>query len=141
MSTKSVHKLTQDSVPGFFLIGIASYENDYRISWALNTSLGFNFIKSDYLSSVNKRLDVTQEFSMYYSQETNNFPFCRLISNRCDNGFLFEELKNIDFILTLEKSGDFMPDEAFIRSIRTIPFISMAILINTDILKSVSRIK
>lgn len=141
MSNKSVHKLPPETEKEVILVGIASHENDYRISWALNNNLGFQFVKADNHLSLNKRLNETQEFSMYISRNDEDGTVFKLISNRCDNGFLLEELRNIDFILVIEQVEKSIDIPELITKIRTIPFISAAFLLSTISAKGLGRIK
>lgn len=139
MSNKSVHKLQSENE--ITLIGIASHENDYRISWALNNTLGFHFIKADNHLSLNKRLNETQEFSMYISSTDDNSYLYKLISNRCDNGFLLEEMRNIDYVLVVEHSDVSFDIPALISKIRSIPFISAVFLLTGISAKGLGRLK
>jgi len=141
MGTKSVHKLSPVNESPFILIGISSHENDYRISWAINNTLGFNFIKTNNHKAFHKKFNETQEFSMYISSSDENSPVFKLISNRCDNGFLLEEFRTIDYVLLIENSDKLDDNSETVRQLKTIPFISTAFLINLSSLKNVSRIK
>ena len=76
----------------FTVMGISSHENDYRLSWCINEQLGLTFAKNDNLIAGNGK-----EFSCFAHEDDHQTLL--LISNRCDNGFLLEKLKNIDFIL------------------------------------------
>ena len=105
MGKKNVHKLSGEAETTVILIGISSHENDYRISWALNEHLGFRFTKSENYKVLNQRLKEFKEFSVYLYINNHDSNTYRLISNRCDDGFLIEELKNIDFLLLIEESG------------------------------------
>lgn len=140
MSKKNVHTLASDTNHNLIIIGIASHENDYRISWALNSTLELKFVKADNFQSFHKRFAETQEFSMYINPENDTFPLCKLISNRCDNGFLIEELRNLDYILLLENNENKLDKNWFIQQLRTIPFISTAFEINPATVKSIGRI-
>jgi hypothetical protein len=133
MSKKSVHKLSSEADTIVTLLGISSHENDYRISWALNEHLGFRFTKTENHKVLNQRLKQSQEFSTY--QFMNNDDSYRLISNRCDNGFLIEELKNIDFLLVIEENKTLISVQELIKRIKDIPFISAVFPIEISSLK------
>jgi hypothetical protein len=104
MQKKSIHKLSVPTEEPSLWLGISSHENDYRLSWALNQHLNINLVKSENHSVFNQKLNQNQEFSEYGYQNEQDIRF-RLISNRCENGFLLEEFKNIDFIFIVQ------PDE------------------------------
>jgi hypothetical protein len=106
--TKKKVKLRIDPDYNFSLIGIASHENDYRLSWALNRDLGFKLIKSEDIEIHPKNTDIIQSFVKYsYYNEEVMLEF-DLISNFCDNGHLVKELPNIDYFLKI--SGEFTVD-------------------------------
>lgn len=103
--TRKLHKLVVEDDYNFLLIGISSHENDYRISWAINTQLKMAFKRADNLQVHNPRINENQEFSLYqYTDPETNLHY-DLFSNRCDNGFFLEEIKNIDYLLKI--TGDF----------------------------------
>lgn len=141
MGTKSVLKLSPDFETPFILIGIASHENDYRISWALNTNLGFQFVKSENHRVFHKKFNELQEFSLYVSHSNNNGPSFKLLSNRCDNGFLLEDLKNIDFLMVVEEPDKLGDINNFVSQLKSISFISTAFVLNTTTLKNINRLK
>lgn len=99
---KTIHKLKIKKNPDFFLIGISSHENDYRLTWAINQSLGFQFTRINNLKSHNEKLNIDQEFSMFLYEDEEKQVRYNLISNRCENGFLISEHKNIDFFIYIQ---------------------------------------
>jgi hypothetical protein len=137
---KNIHTLSSATQPDFFLLGISSHENDYRISWALNNMLGLKLIKAENHKSLNKRLGETQEFSMYIGQTDEFSPIYKLISNRCDNGFLLEELKNIDYILRIEPFEAPIDIDSVFLKIKEIQLISAIFRLNPQSIKSISRL-
>ncbi|OFX46911.1 MAG: hypothetical protein A2X13_08060 [Bacteroidetes bacterium GWC2_33_15] len=102
---KKVHKLIFEPETGFKLIGISSHENDYRLSWALNKYLGYNFSKSENLLIQKPKHNIEQSFSVYIYNDEETFLQYQLIANNSENGFLIPELKNIDFFLKI--SGEY----------------------------------
>lgn len=137
---KNIHTLSSTTQPDFFLLGISSHENDYRISWALNNMLGLKLIKAENHKSLNKRLGEIQEFSMYIGQTDEFSPIYKLISNRCDNGFLLEELKNIDYILRIEPFEAPIDIDSVFLKIKEIQLISAIFRLNPQSIKSISRL-
>ncbi len=135
MGKKDVHKLSTKAEITIILLGISSHENDYRISWALNEHLGFRFTKTENHKVLNQRLKELQEFSTYHYTKNESSNTYRLISNRCDNGFLIEELKNIDFLLIIEEKEISTPIQELIANIKAIPFISAVFSIDLSSLK------
>lgn len=137
---KNLHTLSSPQQPVYFLLGISSHENDYRISWALNNLLGLKLIKADNLKSLNKRIGETQEFSMYVGQSDEFSPIYKLISNRCDNGFLLEELKNIDYILRIEPMESPLNIDNVLLKLKEVQLISAIFCLNPQTIKSISRL-
>jgi hypothetical protein len=138
--TKKSHKLTFEDDFRFILIGISSHENDYRVCWSLNNTLGTFLKRSENLTIYNSRLKQNQEFTMYQyaDQETlNNY---HLISNRCDDGFLLEEMSNIDYILKISgDAGKNFPAQ-LVHKLKKIDVITTAFEINPSILKSKKKL-
>jgi hypothetical protein len=99
MSKKKVHKLTSAGAVPYKLIGISSHENDYRLSWAANMQLGLNFRKTD--NFLPRQSTDELEFSVFQFTDEDCSCKLNLISNRCPDGFLIKELKNIDFFLQI----------------------------------------
>ena len=98
---KRVHKLILSDSNPYKLLGISSHENDYRLSWALNSKLGLNFRKTDNIHVQSSKKEGKLEFSVFKSAQEDKSLNMNLISNRCPNGFLITEMKNIDFFLQI----------------------------------------
>ena len=141
MGKKNVHKLSPEPAASIFIAGIASHENDYRISWALNDTLGWKLAKTENHLSLNKRLNVTQEFSKYSFHTNESSPSFTLLSNRCDNGFLLEQYKNIDFVLIIEDPAGHYNFSEFTAQLKNVPFISAVFPFEPKNLKNMDRLK
>jgi hypothetical protein len=102
--TKKIHKLTEKDEYPFKLAGISSAENDYRLSWSLNQILGLNLVRTDNLEIFHKRLEDKQAFSQFEYFDQDSLLQYRLISNRSINGYLLEEMTNLDYLLQI--TGD-----------------------------------
>ena len=140
MGKKDVHKLSPETKIAPILFGISSHENDYRLSWAINENLGFRFAKTENYISYNQRLNATQEFSAYCFTEDERANTYRLISNRCENGFLLDELKNIDFLLLIDPTDSAFQAIELMSRIKTIPFVSAIFAIEMNSLKNRKRL-
>ena len=88
----------KDSTPAasVTIFGISSHENDYRLSWCLNNELGLSFAQAEDWFETNDG----KEFSCFEHQDDDQL--LRLISNRCENGFLLKKYKNLDFLLRFQ---------------------------------------
>lgn len=138
MGKKNVHKLTEQDL-SLTLLGISSHENDYRISWAFNEHLNLHFKKTENHSFLHPKLAITLEFSQYLHEDQEAHSLFRLISNRCENGFLLEEYKNIDFFLLLD-TQDKEIVQSLIQGVKAIPFVSMIFTIDLSSLKNKNRL-
>lgn len=86
------------------VIGIASHENDYRFSWALNQELDLKLQKSDYLIFEEKEQETVQSFSLYEQKNKDTALQFAQVNNKCEAGFFLKRHKNIDFVLLI--AGD-----------------------------------
>jgi hypothetical protein len=98
---KKVYKLKGLQPENFRVICIASHQNHYRLSWALNRVLNIHFRQSDDLVIKHNKANVDQRFSKY-TFRTDATPITyHLISNKSEQGFLLKELVNIDYLLKI----------------------------------------
>jgi hypothetical protein len=138
MGKKNVHKLS-DTDQSYSLLGISSHENDYRISWALNEHLGFHFSKIENHSFFHPKFETTLEFSQYRYEDPENTLVYRLISNRCDNGFLLDDYKNIDFFLLVDSIDQSLVQQLLVQ-VKTNAFISVVFPIDFKLVKNRNRL-
>lgn len=138
---KKVHKLTEKEDYRFRLAGISSAENDYKLSWSLNQILGMNLVRINNLEVYHKRLDGKQAFSQFeYSDEETLIQY-RLISNRSINGFLLEEMTNLDYLLQISGDTDDGWLESLIEKINNIDGIILAFPLDPNTLKSRKKLQ
>ncbi len=100
-------KLTLDFIPDFefLLLGIVSYEKDYRLAWEINQKLLMDFARTGDHSVKHRQSGTEQLFSCYYYDDDNTYLNYRLLSNRSENGILLDAVKNIDYLLVI--SGEY----------------------------------
>ncbi len=98
MDKKNV-KLTFNPEYDFSLIGISSHEKDYRLVYLINTAMSFRFVKGNDLEISNPKFSEPQVFSVFEYPADAAHRSMRFVSNRCENGYLIEEYKNMDFFL------------------------------------------
>lgn len=138
---KKVHKLTEKEDYRFGLAGISSAENDYKLSWSLNQILGINLVRIGNLEVYHKRLDDKQAFSQFeYSDEETLIQY-RLISNRSINGFLLEEMTNLDYLLQISGDTDEGWLESLIEKMNKIDGIILAFPLDPNTLKSRKKLQ
>ncbi len=126
---KKIHKLAFDLESDFKLIGIASHENDYRLSWAINKSLNIDFVKSDDLLIYHPKHKIEAHYSMYTFFDEDNFISYHLISNKSEKGFLLPQMTNIDFILKISEETDSDQLNNLLRSLKKVDIIITAFFI------------
>lgn len=134
--TKKSHKLIIKDDFRFLLIGISSHENDYRVSWAMNNSLGISLRQTEKLDIYNPRINLNQVFSLYYYNDRETLLQYYLISNRCDNGFLLEEMPNIDYVIKISGEVGKNFSTQLINKLKKITIITTAFMIDPSTLKS-----
>lgn len=137
---KKLHKLVVEDDFNFLLIGISSHENDYRISWAINQQLKIAFKRTDNIQIHNPRTGDDKEFSLYTYTDPKTHLHYDLFSNRCDNGFFLEEMKNIDYLMRI--SGDFIKTfpAQMVNKLKKIDILTTAFEIDPLSLKSKKKL-
>lgn len=130
VTKKKVHKLDFKFENDFSLIGIASHENDYRLSWAINKYLNLDLVKVNDLSVSHPKHKISVNYSMYSCEDTNNYFLYNLISNKSEGGFLLPEMKNIDFVLRISGSPDMDFIQEILTKLKKIDIIITAFLID-----------
>ena len=124
----------------FQLIGISSHENDYHLSWAINKNIGLNLAKSKNLLIYNKQLKEQQEFSVFSFDNEDNFILFNLISNTSVNGFLFPEMRNIDFFLQIYDESDDKFILNLINKLNKIEIVNTSFIIDPKNLKAPEKL-
>ena len=134
-----VHKLQVENNIDFDLIGISSHENDYRLTWNINSALNFNFVRRDDLIIMEKNQEQHLAFSFFTYVDEETLILYNLLSNRCDNGFLLEEFKNIDFIIQVfgEYPDNYVP--LLLEELKQAKLIKLAFKIDMERLKTKSK--
>ena len=133
---KKIHKLTEKEDYPFRLAGISSAENDYRLCWSINKELGLNLVKTNNLEVFHKRLDDKQAFSQFEFLDEETLLQYRLISNRSINGYLLEEMTNLDYLLQITGDMDAGELDSLIDKLKSIQGIILAFPIDPLTLKS-----
>ncbi|HHJ10719.1 MAG TPA: IPExxxVDY family protein [Bacteroidetes bacterium] len=106
------HRLLLEPDRDYHLTAIASHEKGYHLSWILNRKLGTYFTRSTDFHISRKNTDLF--FPVFIWKDEKKMLTWHLISNRSENGFLLNELKNIDFLLHITPN----PGEEFIRNLQ-----------------------
>ena len=135
---KKLHKLNFEYERDYMLVGIASHENDYRLSWALNKALNFKLAKTDDLITNHPKHKIDLNYSMYCFSDDEYLNY-HLISNKSDKGFLLPTMKNIDFILKISGDADMDFLNKLLMKLKQIDIVITAFLIQ-DISERLEKI-
>jgi hypothetical protein len=138
-TSKKIHKLKVDTQFPFRIIGISSHENDYRLIWAVNSKLHYDFKKIGNLTLDDKSNSII-EFSRYYYEDEDSFIACYIVSNRCSDGYLLPEYRTTDYFLFLK--GEIEPGlpEELAKKLKQVGIVSTAFVIDIKSLKSIKKL-
>ena len=129
MTKKKIHKLSFEPEADFILIGIASHENDYRLSWAINKTLNLDLIKIQDLVINHPKHKIDIRYSRYNFEDDDNYLSYHLIANQSEKGFLLPDMKNIDFILKISGIDETKFIDNLLTRLKRIDIIIAAFLI------------
>ncbi|MBN1143980.1 MAG: IPExxxVDY family protein [Bacteroidales bacterium] len=122
------------------LIGISSHENDYRLVWAINNQLKMKFVRIGNLAMHNKKHSADLEFSRFFYEDEDRYLKYYLFSNRCPEGILFPEIRNMDFIIQIIgelTEGDF---NLIIKELKSITILSALFVLQPNKIKSIGQL-
>ena len=137
---KRKSKLNYQPVFSFLLIGISSHENDYHLSWAINTNLGFQLTRNIDLVVPGQQKGEFMSFSIFSYDDQQSLIGYNLISNTGDNGFLIPEYKNIDFFLQINGKLKETSLNRILDKLRMINIISTCFIITPESIKSPEKL-
>ncbi|MFW5645331.1 MAG: IPExxxVDY family protein, partial [Bacteroidota bacterium] len=92
-------KLNYEPDNEFLLLGLVSYERDYRISWDINQNLNLDLIRTDDHTLKLRSSSKEMNFSCFFFEDEDTYLNYKLLANRSEEGYLLEELKNIDYLI------------------------------------------
>ncbi len=109
----------------FRVVGMVCRENDYRISWLLNTRLLFDFKRTIDFAFYSEKLQQPNNHSVFhFEQDTLQRSFF-LLNNRSGEGSIIcENPPGIDFLLLLRAERYDIKD--LLKSLRSLPQITAA---------------
>lgn len=128
------------SYPDFYLIGIASHENDYRLAWAINASLGIALSKISDVVVYHDKYKHDIPLSVFAQDMPEQGYSIKMFANRGDNFFLLEEFRNIDFFLKIEGEVSESKIQSFTASLKKIEIIMGVYKMDTNIIKKIQRL-
>jgi hypothetical protein len=136
---KKIVKLQISETNSFALIGISSHENDYRLVWAMNNAFSFQFTRIENLVIFNQKLSTDLEFSRFIYNDEDKYLVYHLISNRCPDGYLFPEIKNLDYLLQITGELDSKHLAFVLKELKKADIVSATFMIDPKQLKDADR--
>ncbi len=124
----------------FKLIGISSSEEDYKLSWEISQQIKSGFVKADDLQIIDSRFPDYLTFSVFENSDKSNLPDIKLVSNKGKEGFLIEELKNIDFFIIIYEEDDTKFYKDFVLKLKESEIITAVFSLKPDNLKSKEKL-
>ncbi|MFO7371360.1 MAG: IPExxxVDY family protein [Bacteroidales bacterium] len=137
---KKTLKLKVEEDFNYRLIGISSHENDYRLVWAINNQLKMKFVRIGNLIMHNKKQGADLEFSRFFFEDEDRYLKYYLFSNRCPDGILFPEIRNMDFIIQI--IGELTEDDfnLIIKEVKSITIISALFVLQPGKIKNIGQL-
>lgn len=137
---KKTLKLKVEEDFNYRLIGISSHENDYRLVWAINNQLKMKFVRIGNLVMHNKKQGADLEFSRFFYEDEDRYLKYYLFSNRCPDGILFPEIRNMDFIIQIV--GELTEDDfsLIIKEAKSITIVSALFVLQPGKLKNFGQL-
>lgn len=149
-----IQKLSYKPEYNYVLIGIASSDSDYRLSWQLANTLHTEFRRADDLKIVDNKYSEPLLFSVYEGGNSNDERI-RLISNKgcssttikkqnnaapllnvdSDRPILIAEYKQIDYFFLVQKNEN-VNNEIYFAKLKTINTIQFLQNLDIRLLKS-----
>jgi hypothetical protein len=128
------------SAPEFYLIGIASHENDYRLAWAINSLLKISLVKSEDAVIFHDKYKHNINISVFSHELTDQGYSLKLFANRGDNFFLLEDLKNFDYFIKIEGEIAEKKVQAFVSELKKIDIIMGVFALDIKNIKKAQRL-
>ena len=131
------YHLENDYEYDFSLFGICCHEKDYRLCWAINSSLKLSLSKTRDTIDVmfSKKEKHIGAFTIFKHEEIDHDESLFLIANKSIYGALIPEKNHVDYFLIVKNYPD-IESSQFINKINAIPFVLTAQEINVNMLKS-----
>jgi hypothetical protein len=136
---KKIVKLQISETNRYALIGISSHENDYRLVWAMNNAFSYQFTRIENLVIFSQKVNADLEFSRFTFTDEDKYLTYHLISNRCPDGFLFPEIKNLDYLLQIMGELDARHLAAILKELKKVSIVSAVFMIDPKQLKDAER--
>jgi hypothetical protein len=108
------------------ILGISCHCRDYQLSFYLQKKLELDLARQDDFNG----------HPFFYFRDDNDFNLYYLLGNRCEDSFLIPEFRQMDLLLFIEGPFKKAQKDQFIRTIKTIPQVLLALEILPDSIKN-----
>ncbi len=100
------YKLDISDELDFQLIGISSYEKDYRVAWAINLALGWNLERQEEVTTLSKNKKSQSDHGVFSYEAEEDKTIFVLVENRSSTGLLLPSLQQFQYLLKVENLAD-----------------------------------
>lgn len=134
------HKLKVAIDEDFALLGVVSDQPDYKLCLLINRAHGFDLRKQDDLVLYHRKLDQDQKFSLFEYTDEESLLSYRVITNRRDEGFFLDELKNLDYLVHIQ--GEITEDHiaSFFLKTAAMPDVRMCVPVDLNKIRNKERL-
>lgn len=133
-------KLNYEPDNEFLLLGLVSYERDYRISWDINQNLNLDLIRTDDHTLKLRSSSKEMNFSCFFFEDEDTYLNYKLLANRSEEGYLLEELKNIDYLIVVTGEYDSHFADSLRQSLRKLETIQNCFVLDPRKIKNAQRV-
>jgi hypothetical protein len=116
-------RLQVDASNDLILLGLVSSEPDYKLTLALNQSMGLSLKNSDPINILSEEENELQFSRFVYIDNITERSFT-LISNRCGKYFLIKKLRNIDYIFQVHDAEGISDNIQLVSRLKSIASIT-----------------
>ncbi len=96
-----IKKLKYNPETEYHIIGLSTSEDDYKVSWLINKNTNIQLQRTDNLEVRDDNKTDILVFSVFKGHDGSNGFKIKLVSNKCPEGYLINELKNIDIFIVI----------------------------------------
>ncbi|MGD9993834.1 MAG: IPExxxVDY family protein [Salinivirgaceae bacterium] len=122
----------------FPLIGIVTTEPIYRLGFLINEALRYSLKENRPLKVYHTKRQLVQEFPLFSEYSDECCAVVHLIQNKCLQGVLIEEQKQVDFWLKWEHTP--IEPNRILEALKEIKSINLAFEVKPGSLKSKNRL-
>ena len=124
----------------FELLAMLTSSSLYQLIYLLNEEMNLVFSVDESLKISQNKLSKEQEFCVYTCENDSGLIVIRLICNKSSNGFLIEELRNIDYLMHISGEDSTSFTNQLLSSLKQSSVIQGVFAINPEDLASKQKL-